>query len=177
MKIAKLEGSLLQFVNKSFDNILNIKHALKILNDFKRTLKRASVISTLDDKLNVIFKQYGKDLDQVQVLYEKHKQAPPMPRNMPPVAGNIIWSRHLLKRIEDPMKSFETNPSLLTTRDGKKIVKMYNKVARTLVAFEFLWFKAWTDSIEHSRAGLQATLIVRHPEDSVLYVNLDPEDW
>jgi dynein heavy chain len=175
VKISKLEGKLLEFVNKSFENIISIKHALKVLNNFKRTLKRDSVISTLDEKLSVIFRTYGNELDQVQVLYEKHKSSPPMARNMPPVAGNIIWSRHLLKRIEDPMKSFETNPALLSTREGKKIVKMYNKVARTLVAFEYLWFKAWTDSIEHSCAGLQATLIVRHPEDSVLYVNLDLE--
>ena len=175
VKIGKLEGELLNFVNKSFEDITNIKKSLKVLNDFKRTLKRDSVISTLDEKLAVVFRQYGVDLEAVQVLYEKHKQAPPMPRNMPPVAGNIIWSRNLLKRIEDPMKSFETNPTILATREGKKIVKMYNKVARTLVAFEYLWFKAWTDSIETSCAGLQATLIVRHPEDSRLYVNLDSE--
>ena len=175
VKIGKLEGQLLEFVNKSFENVTNIKHSLKVLNNFKRTLKRDSVISSLDEKMGVIFKQYGNDLEQVQVLYEKHKQAPPMPRNMPPVAGNITWSRHLLKRIEGPMKSFETNPSILSTREGKKIVKMYNKVARTLVAFEYLWYKAWTESIETSRAGLQATLIIRHPEDSKLYINLDPE--
>jgi dynein heavy chain len=175
VKISRLEGDLLTFVNKSFEDITNIAHSLKILNAFKRNLKRDSVISTLDEKMAVIFQQYGSDLESVQILYEKHKQAPPFPRNMPPVAGNITWSRHLLKRIEGPMKSFETNPSILSTREGKKIVKMYNKVARTLVAFEYLWYKAWTESIETSRAGLQATLIIRHPEDSKLYVNLDAE--
>jgi dynein heavy chain len=37
-------------------------------------------------------------------MYEKDKHDPPIPRNLPPVAGNITWSRHLLKRIEEPMK-------------------------------------------------------------------------
>ena len=31
---------------------------------------------------------------------------------MPPVAGNIIWSRHLLKRIEEPMRKFESGDAL-----------------------------------------------------------------
>jgi hypothetical protein len=41
----------------------------------------------------------------------------------------------LLQRIEEPMKRFETNQNVLSTKDAKKIIKTYNKVARTLVAF------------------------------------------
>ena len=42
---------------------------------------------------------------QIQKLYERHKLAPPLPRNAPPVAGNIMWARQLLRRIELPMKT------------------------------------------------------------------------
>jgi hypothetical protein len=64
----------------------------------------------------------------VQQLYEKQKHDPPIPRNLPPVAGNITWSRHLLKRIEEPMKQFERNQNVLAGKDAKRIIKMYNKV-------------------------------------------------
>ena len=50
---------------------------------------------------------------------------------------------------------------------------MYNKIARTLVAFEFTWMNAWTKSIDQAKTGLQATLIIRHPDDNKLYVNFD----
>ena len=50
-----------------------------------------------------IFHKYGLDLEEVQKLYEKHKHAPPVVRNAPPVAGNIMWARQLLRRIELPM--------------------------------------------------------------------------
>jgi hypothetical protein len=60
--------------------------------------------SDLDSKLNIIFQNYGQELEQVQQMYERDKHDPPIPRNLPPVAGNITWSRHLLKRIEEPMK-------------------------------------------------------------------------
>ena len=81
----------------------------------------------------------------------------------------------MLKRIEDPMKRFEENQNVLASKDAKRIVKTYNKVARTLVAFEYLWYQAWLSSIETAKAGLQATLIIRHPDDGKLYVNFDHE--
>ena len=105
-------------------------------------------------------------------MYEKQKHDPPIPRNLPPVAGNITWSRHLLKRIEGPMRQFELNQNVLDGPGARRIIKMYNKLARTLVAFEYLWHQAWVQSIDQAKSGLQATLIIRHPEDQKLYVNL-----
>jgi hypothetical protein len=63
---------------------------------------------------------------------------------------------------------------LLGTRDGRKIVKTYNKVVRTLVAFECVWYDAWVAQIPKAKAGLYATLIVRHPTNRRLHVNFDP---
>jgi len=175
VKVSRLEASLLDFINLTFDGKTGeINRSLKLLNKFHLVLDE-KFHPTLDEKFAVIFQSYGQDLESVQKRYEQHKQAPPFSRNLPPVAGNISWVRLLMHRIEQPMKIFETNPAVLGSRDGKKIVKMYNKLARTLVAFEYLWYRAWVDSIQHARAGLQATLLIRHPEDSELYVNLDQE--
>lgn len=54
-------------------------------------------------------------------------------------------------------------------------MKTYNRIARTIVEFETLYHIAWTKQIEASKAGLQATLIIRHPSNSKLYVNFDRE--
>jgi len=74
-----------------------------------------------------------------------------------------MWSRHLLYRIEVPMKQFESNQNVMASKDAKRIIKVYNKLAKTLVAFEFLWYKAWVQAIDQAKTGLQATLIIRHP--------------
>ena len=73
-----------------------------------------------------------------------------------------MWSRQLLQRVISPMKKFEahakvyrpavlrvgggcggggrhTCPQVMGARDSRKIIRMYNKVARTLVAFEYMW--------------------------------------
>ena len=73
---------------------------MNLLHKFQSILQRETLKSDLDSKLNIIFQNYGIELEQVQQLYEKQKHDPPIPRNLPPVAGNITWSRHLLKRIE-----------------------------------------------------------------------------
>jgi dynein heavy chain len=162
VQISELETSLQEFINQSFDSITDIEQSLGLLKRFQQILQRERLKSDLDSKFNVIFQNYGLELEKIQKLYEKHKHAPPIPRNLPPVSGNITWSRHLLKRIEEPMKRFETNQNVLASRDAKRIIRMYNKVARTLVAFEYLWYQAWTQSIETAKAGLQATLIIRY---------------
>jgi len=174
-RINELEGKLQQFINASFESISSIEHSLNLLKKFQEILQRETLRADLDDKFNIIFQTYGGELESVQALYERNKHAPPVPRNLPPVAGAVTWSRHLLKRIEEPMKRFEENQNVLASKDAKRIVKTYNKVARTLVAFEYLWYQAWLQSIETAKAGLQATLIIRHPDDGKLYVNFDHE--
>ena len=58
------------------------------------------------------------------------------------------------------MKKFESNQNVLNSKEAKRIIKTYNKVARTLVAFEYLWYQAWVQSIETAKAGLQVCQVV-----------------
>ncbi len=97
--ISNLEESLKEFINESFENITSIGHSLQLLHKFQSILQRDNLKSDLDSKLNIIFQTYGMELEQLQQLYERQKTGPPIPRNQPPVAGNIMWSRHLLQRI------------------------------------------------------------------------------
>jgi hypothetical protein len=83
-------------------------------------LQRESLKSDLDSKLNIIFQNYGQELEQVQQMYERDKHDPPIPRNLPPVAGNITWSRHLLKRIEEPMKQVSVRGRREKRKDGER---------------------------------------------------------
>ena len=175
VNIAEQETMLQGFINASFENISSTEHALALLKQFELILQRETLKSDLDSKYTVIFHNYGLDLETVQKIYDKQKNAPPTARNAPPVAGNLIWARQLLRRIEDPMKKFQANKSIMTTKESKKIVKTYNKVARALIEYETLWHHAWCKSIDAAKAGLQASLIVRHPKSGRLFVNFDRE--
>jgi dynein heavy chain len=174
-RMNELENSLQQLINQSFENIGSIEQSLNLLKSYQAILHRENLRSDLDSKLSIIFNNYGQELAEIEQIYERFKHAPPIARNMPPVAGNIIWARHLLRKIEEPMNKFQDNKALLSTRESKKIIRQYNKVARTLIAFEYLWYEAWCGSVETAKAGLQATLIIRHPQTNKLFVNFDPE--
>ncbi len=67
-------------------------------------------------------------LCSLQALYENNKHKPPVPRNAPPIAGNIMWARQLLRRIEEPMTRFATNKALMAQKESKKVIKTYNRV-------------------------------------------------
>jgi len=175
VRIGELENNLQLFINRSFESITSIEQSLALLKKYQSILHRESMRQDLDSKFTVIFNNYGLELTSVQDTYEHFKHNPPCTRNMPPVTGNIMWARHLLRRIEEPMDKFQGSSSVLKSRESKKIIKTYNKVARTLVAFEYLWYEAWVKSVDAAKAGLQATLIIRHPDTGRLYVNFDRE--
>ncbi|CAE8591739.1 unnamed protein product, partial [Polarella glacialis] len=176
VRISDLESNLRQFINQSFESIGSIEASLKLLGKFQSILQRDNLRSDLENKFAVIFHNYGLELTHVQDQYEKFKAAPPLVRNLPPVAGHITWSRHLYKRIEGPMLKFQCNPTVLAGRDSRKLIRMYNKMAKTLIEFETLWYQAWVNSIETVKSGLQATLVIKHPDDGMrFHVNFDWE--
>ena len=155
VKMNELETSLQHFINRSFENVGSIESSLSLLKKYQEILHRENLRCDLDSKLSVIFHNYGQELNRVEQIYEKFKHNPPIARNMPPVAGNIAWARHLLRKIEDPMRKFQGNPTVLASKESKRIIRTYNKVARTLIAFEYLWYEAWCGSIDAAKAGLQ----------------------
>lgn len=67
----------------------------------------------MNEKYMRVLMNYGKDLEAIRKAYQKYKAEPLIPRNLPPVAGRIAWSRQLYRKIEHPMKVFKTKPEIL----------------------------------------------------------------
>jgi dynein heavy chain len=159
--ITSIEVSMRDYITQTFDEVQNIEFALDLLSKLEVILQRDSLKGDLEDKYSLIFQFYGDELEKVQMVYDGQKTNPPISRNLPPVAGNILWARHLLTKIEEPMQRFQSNRVVLAATESKKIIRLFNRVARTLIEFETLWYQAWCDSIEAAKSGLQATLLVR----------------
>eukprot|EP00960_Hanusia_phi_P046745 758011-Hanusia_phi.AAC.1 len=175
-QINELEEQVQTFINASFESINSTEQALSLLKEFEDILVRDSFKSVLESKYTVIFYNYILDLEKIQKIYEKQKVSPPTVWNLPPVSANIIWAKQLLAKIEEPMRKFRDHEILIReSKEAKRIIKQYNKVARVLVEYETLWQDAWIRSIEAAKSGLQATLIIRHPITGRYFVNFDRE--
>ncbi|XP_051576060.1 dynein axonemal heavy chain 5 [Myxocyprinus asiaticus] len=169
---SELHNQLKTFMDNTFDKIQNTQRALNVLKQFERLGIPDLGIS---EKYQKILQNYGKDIEMVSRIYTKQKLDPPIGRDLPPIAGKILWARQLYRRIQEPMDLFQQQPGLLSTSDAKQIIRNYNRVAKVLLEFEMLYHHSWMSQIDVVKLGLQASLLVKSPETGVLYVNFDPQ--
>ena len=176
-EISFIELSLKRFIDTSFEELHSTDLALRLFGELEAVLDREALKSELQDKYAAIFQYYGEELESVQDVYDREKLNPPVPRNVAPVTGKVLWARHLLTRVEGPMVRFQSCKNLLGSKeDSRRIIRVYNRIAKTLVQYETMWVNAWFASIDSCKEGLHATLLVRHPEDvQSLCVNFDRE--
>ncbi|XP_076594401.1 dynein axonemal heavy chain 5 isoform X4 [Chaetodon auriga] len=169
---SELHNQLKIFMDSTFEKIQNTERALNVLKRFDRL---GIPDLGIDEKYQRILQNYGRDIEMVSRIYMKQKLDPPIGRDLPPVAGRIMWARQLSSRIQGPMDLFQLHPGVLSTPEAKRIIRNFNRVARVLLEFEMLYHHSWMKKMEDARVGLQASLLVRSPETGELFVNFDPE--
>uniref|UniRef100_A0A8V0ZHJ8 Dynein axonemal heavy chain 8 n=1 Tax=Gallus gallus TaxID=9031 RepID=A0A8V0ZHJ8_CHICK len=156
-KIEGLEVQIQTFMRTCFGRILSSQHALHL------TFQKGFFFSFQFIHLMTL------------QIYQIHKDDPPLARNMPPVAGKILWVRQLFRRINEPINYFHKNSNILTSPEGKAVVQLYNRVAYVLVQFEVVYHNAWMKEISELQYPLQTTVLVRHPQTGKFLVNFDPQ--
>ncbi|KAJ7420669.1 dynein heavy chain 5, axonemal-like protein [Willisornis vidua] len=140
-QIAALYESIQEFVDSWFEKTLTTEQMLVLLKKLEQIGENNIDLS---EKYTLVLQQYSQDLEFIQELYQKEKENPPIPRNIPP------------------------------TVEMKKVAKNYNKMAAVLLEFELIYHRAWCRFADQARNSLYASLLVRHPETKELFVNLDP---
>ena len=104
--------------------------------------------------------------------YQANYQNPPLDRNMPPIAGAIMWERQLMIHMENTIGPLRNKPNVIATPTGKQMTKRFNAMAKILVEYELVHHRGWVEMVEVARGSLNATVLVRH--NGQLMVNLDP---
>ncbi|XP_044913420.1 dynein axonemal heavy chain 8 isoform X2 [Felis catus] len=173
-KINGLEIQIQAFMNSTFGKILSSQQALQLLQRFQK-LNIPCLQLEINHTIERILQYYVAELEATKKLYHSQKDDPPLARNMPPVAGKILWVRQLYRRISEPINYFFKNSEILSSAEGKAVIRQYNKISYVLVEFEVVYHTAWVREISQLQYALQATLFVRHPETGKLLVNFDPK--
>ncbi|KAL2308160.1 hypothetical protein Nmel_001164 [Mimus melanotis] len=170
-QIAALYESIQEFVDSWFEKTVTTEQMLGFLMKLEQ-IGQNNI--DLNEKYTIVLQQYSQDLEFIQKLYQKEKENPPIPRNIPPVTGKIMWAQQLFRKIDHPMMFLKKKTTLLKTVEMKKVIKNYNKMAAVLLEFEIIYHRAWCSFADQARNALCASLLVRHPETKELFVNLDP---
>jgi len=59
------------------------------------------------------------------------------------LTGKIAWARQLYRKINAPMEHFVKQGEVLKSVDGKKIVRIYNKMSAVFLEYEVLYHRGW----------------------------------
>ena len=166
VEVSKVENSLTRYIDKNFDVIINIEDSLRLLRKFRSILHRENLQAGLYNKYQLLLAKYSSLILKIEEQYQKYRNSPPIVRNLPTVSGSITWSRHLFHRAMVPMQHFPKE--LLRTKDNKPVkqVAHHNRITYTLFYFEYEWRQRWIVEVEKAKAGLLATLIIRHPNNN-----------
>ncbi|XP_060776773.1 dynein axonemal heavy chain 5-like [Neoarius graeffei] len=168
----QLHNQLKMFMDNTFNKIQSTERALNVLKKFERL---GIPDLGFSEKYQRVLQNYGRDIEMVSLIYSKQKMEPPISRSLPPIAGSILWARHLYRRIQEPMELFQQHTGILDTAEAKGVIRSYNRMAKLLVEFEVLYHQGWMEQVELVKVGLQASLLVKCAESQELYVNFDPQ--
>ncbi|CAL7938026.1 unnamed protein product [Xylocopa violacea] len=169
-RVAETEVELRNFFYKCVSETPNITEALRVVARFQK-LKFKHL--RIDRKYLELISLFQKEIEDVRDRYNEDRSDPPLPRNIPPIAGRILWIRQLYRRIEDPMEVYKQCKRVISHDHMQKCIKIYNALISVFIHYELIYHKAWFDSSEIVRLALASPLIVRHPETNKYHLNFD----
>ncbi|NXW67144.1 DYH8 protein, partial [Hirundo rustica] len=172
-EVERLETQLQNFMRTCFQKILSSQNSLRLLQRFQN-LHMPCLQEETARTVGCILQHYVAELEATKKLYQTQKHDPPLARNMPPIAGKILWVRQLFRRVNEPISYFHKHSDILASPEGKAVVQSYNRLAYVLVEFEVVYHDAWMKEISQLQYPLQSTILVRHPTTGKFLVNFDP---
>uniref|UniRef100_A0A8C8CZV8 AAA+ ATPase domain-containing protein n=1 Tax=Oncorhynchus tshawytscha TaxID=74940 RepID=A0A8C8CZV8_ONCTS len=172
---SKFQNIYLTMKKKQYDILAPRKAEFEV--DFAEFMVQISNLEAcfIQLGLNTLWIRLEHSFSLSMQLYQIHREDPPLARNMPPIAGKVLWIRQLYRSIQEPIHYIEKNSEILSSPEGKDVVRMYNRTAAVFVEFELLYHRAWMREVSQLQYALQATLLVRHMDTGKLLVNFDPK--
>ncbi|XP_022821404.1 dynein heavy chain 8, axonemal-like [Spodoptera litura] len=141
------------------------------LNILKRFEKLQLDCLYLDDQYFDLIKMYTNEIETIRDGYNEARDQPELPRNMPPVAGRLMWTRFYHKTIKLPMKILKEHHDVITHANTQRCIKLHNVMTIVFTEYELIYHYAWRENVRQVRLGLIAPILMRHPKTNLYIVN------
>ncbi|KAL0851104.1 hypothetical protein ABMA28_006975, partial [Loxostege sticticalis] len=168
--VATQELLLENFMISSVNKCPTTEIALHLLARFEK-LKLHCLY--LEDQYYDLISNYTDEIESIRDRYNEERENPELPRNMPPVAGRVMWIRFYDKNIKRPMEEFKKHHEVITHMNTQRCIKLYNVMSIVFTEFELIYHDAWAENVGQVRLGLIAPLLIRHPTTNMYIVNFN----
>jgi dynein heavy chain len=186
-QVAAIERSAKGFIDASFQNLRSAEGAFEMLCKFESFKSRDVVNAQLKLKFVDVLEKFSQEVAEIERIFNRDKNAPPISKNQPPVAGAIRWANALLYHVKTTVLKFNAMPELLQSAKGRQASDKYITVARALRTYQIDLHNAWCAATAAKLPMLLQRNILAHedpadvggvalPRASVKFVvNYDPE--
>ena len=158
------------FVKRYVDRIETVDMRLMTLKRFERL---SLDCLCLDRRFLDVAMMLEKQIENIKDKYNEERANPPIERNVPPVIGRIMWSRALLRKMEDPLNVLKVHDCVIKHPRAQLCVKYYNNLAEILFHYEAMHHKSWFTYASIVRSKLEVPLINKNPETNYYELNLN----
>ncbi|GMI47335.1 hypothetical protein TrCOL_g3071 [Triparma columacea] len=157
-QVEEIEDMTKNFIEISFQRLRSAEGAFELVENFKNIQSRDSINQQIHERYKDILYAYTNELEEINSIFQKNKDSPPVYKNFPPTAGAIKWALDLYQRAKKPILRFKGHEGLLTSEYGEKVKNQYLTFARSVDAFKNSLYKEW-----EARVSFVATEKLKEP--------------
>ena len=146
--VADIEKTTIEFIDGSFSKLRSAEGAFDLMMDFRNIQTRSSIMELMNKKFDNVLDQFAKELEEIYQIFAAKKDAPPLNKGSPPIAGSIAWSRSLFQRLKKSVLKFQNNSTILTSASGKNVSARYIEIGREMRDYERSKYVTWKENAE-----------------------------
>ena len=166
-RVVELDQRLRSFMRSGVDASRDLHDCAAFIDSMRKLAQRKSAEISLRNSVPAIVRKFDHELDQVDRLFTGGKRnctGRAAGVNLPPVAGAVMWSRGLSKRIDAARYSFDA--CLPTNANAEQLQRARHEcklLAEKLASWRAETVNSWRDGLTVSADDLKQSLLIRPP--------------
>lgn len=140
----------------AWEGATTVESGVEILESFNSLAIRAGMKQSIEKKTIEVYKMFANQIKLVKDEFSNHRLNPYLPQGHPRFAGQALWAKSLLARIEKDYKILTEATFLPTVTKAKETLEQYYTQAGILEGYIRSLHMDWdSDMKEHAAEGVQ----------------------